>query len=323
LGTTTGIRKPPVELKEARHVSSAHLGPLLHQAHRAFAWLQTRWERRGTQRGLATGLVLAFLGAIVLIELQRRGWLPNAVAWWVPTNHFYAVQFAVNLLLAIEVLRLVFGLSGTVGNTMGKQLEILSIILLRQALEELVHFPEPIRWDAVREVVPHMAADAVGAVVVFALVGVFYRVQHEGDAQLPEEDRPRFTATRELVALVLLVVFTVLAARTVAGGLVRPGAGAARADHFFELFYTVLVFSDILVALLSLRHSFTYDLVFRNTGYAAVTVIIRLALTAPPFVNVALGVGAALVAIGLAWAYQRNAIGPRPPTQLASRGQTR
>jgi len=316
----TGIRKAsPAELREPRR---AQLGPVLHLAHRAFAWLHGHWERRRTQRGLATGLVLGFLGAIVLIELQRRGWLPSAIAWWVPTNHFYAVEFAVNLLLAIEVLRLVFGLSGTVGNTMGKQLEILSIILLRQALEELVHFPEPIRWDAVRDVVPHMAADAVGAVLVFALVGIFYRVQQEGDAELPEEDRARFTATRELVALVLLAGFTVLAVRTIGAGLVRPGAGAARAEHFFEDFYTVLVFSDILVALLSLRHSFTYDLVFRNTGYAAVTVIIRLALTAPPFVNVGLGVGATLVAIGLAWAYERNALGPRPPTQLAGRVQT-
>jgi hypothetical protein len=304
------------------HAEPAALGPVLSAGHRIFAWLHAYWERRGVQRVLANGLLVAFCGALVLIELRRRHWLPDAIAWWVPTNHFYAVQFALNLLLGIEVLRLVFGLSGTLGNTMGKQLEILSIILLRHALEELVHFPEPIRWEAVSAAVPRMAVDTAGAVLVFALLGVFYAVQHEGDGSLAEEERIRFTAARELVALVLLVWFTVLAARGVAAGLARPEPGGAQAQHFFEQFYTVLVFSDILVALLSLRHSFTYDLVFRNSGYAAVTVIIRLALNAPPFINVALGVGATLVSIGIAWSYERNAAIPRPPSHLHGRGAT-
>ena len=49
-----------------------------------------------------------------------------------------------------------------------------------------------------------------------------------------------------------------------------------RAEYFFEQFYTVLIFADILVVLLALRHSFAYDLVLRNSGFAAATVLIRL-----------------------------------------------
>ena len=274
------------------------------------------------QRTLATTLVTLFVGALVLIEMRRRGWLPERVAAWVPTNHFDAVQLAFTLLLGIEVIGLVFGLSGSTSNTMGKQFEILSIILLRQSLKELVNFPEPIYWDAVRDAVPRMAADASAAVLVFFLVGVFYRVQRNAASQLSEKDRANFTASKEVVALVLLAVFADLALEAVGAmpGGVRPPS--LRAEYFFEQFYTVLIFADILVVLLALRHSFAYDLVLRNSGFAAATVLIRLALTAPPFINGILGVGATLLAIGLTWAYNRNVAVPRPPDRLQPAGQT-
>ena len=296
---------------------ASQLSPVLSVSHAAFAALHNRWESRRVQRVLATGLVSLFLAALVLIEARRRGWLPTPVAAWVPTSHFVAVQFAFTLLLGIEVIGLVFGLSGTTGNTMGKQFEILSLILLRQSLKELVNFPEPIYWDAVRDAVPRMAADASAAVLVFALVGVFYRLQRGTESQLSESERANFTASKEVVALVLLAVFADLALEAV--GMV-PGhertPPALRAEYFFEQFYTVLIFADILVVLLALRHSFAYDLVLRNSGFAAATVLIRLALTAPPFVNGILGVGATLLAIGLTWAYNRNVPVPRPPDRL-------
>jgi hypothetical protein len=291
------------------------LSPGLRVSHAIFAWLHERWQSRGVQRALATGLVFVFVAALVLIEARRRGWLPEPLASLVPTSHFDAVQLAFTLLLGIEVIGLVFGLSGSTGNTMGKQFEILSIILLRQSLKELVHFPEPIFWDAVKDAVPRMAADATAAVLVFALVGVFYRLQRGVESQLSEAARANFTASKEVVALVLLAVFADLALEAV-GMVPLRTPPAQRAEYFFEQFYTVLIFADILVVLLALRHSFAYDLVLRNSGFAAATVLIRLTLTAPPFVNGVLGVGATLLAIGLTWAYNRNVPIPRPPDRL-------
>jgi hypothetical protein len=286
-------------------------------SHAGFAWLHSRWESRRVQRILANGLVGIFVLSLVLIEARRRGWLPEPAAAWVPTNHFAAVQLAFTLLLGIEVIGLVFGLSGSTANTMGKQFEILSIILLRQSLKELVNFPEPIYWDAVRDAAPRMAADATAAVLVFFLVGVFYRLQRKTPSQLSDEERANFAASKEVVALVLFAVFAGLALES-AGAM--PGMEqtppSLRAEYFFEQFYTVLIFADILVVLLALRHSFAYDLVLRNSGFAAATVLIRLALTAPPFINGALGVGATVLAIGLTWAYNRNVSVPRPPAGL-------
>ena len=59
----------------------------------------------------------------------------------------------------------------------------------------------------------------------------------------------------------------------------------------FEVFYTMLIFVDILLVLISLQFSSTYHVAFRASGFAVATVFLRIALVAPPYINSALGVG--------------------------------
>jgi len=80
--------------------------------------------------------------------------------------------------------------------------------------------------------------------------------------------------------------------------------------NFVEVFYTILVFSDILLVLISLRYNSTYRIVFRNSGFAVATVMLRLALTAPLFVNVGLGVTAISMSIGLTFVYNNFRLYP-------------
>ena len=290
------------------------LPTLLAWTRRVYRWLHRGWESKSVQHLVATALIFIFVGALVIIELRRLGVLP----WpWLPSNHFHAVRLGFNLLLAVEVVGLVFGLTGSPARTLGRQFEILSLILLRQSLKELVHASEPLHWDALRPFVWPMVADAAGAVAVFALVGLFYRLQREGE-ESAEHTPELFAASKEAVALVVLAIFLILAGRGVGDALVGH-EGTAAYDSFFETLYTVLVFADLTIVFLSLRHSFSYEHVFRASGYAVVTVLIRIALTAPPYLNAGLGVGATLLGIALAAAYPSTAQAPRPPAPVTAR----
>ncbi|HEY6106797.1 MAG TPA: hypothetical protein VIV59_12490, partial [Anaeromyxobacteraceae bacterium] len=97
---------------------------------RLFDWLEQRWESPAARRFVAAGLVAAFLATLLAVELGRRGVLPAGLSAAAGSNHFHAVQVAFYLLLAYEVLGLVFGLARSVSNATGKQLEIFSLILL-------------------------------------------------------------------------------------------------------------------------------------------------------------------------------------------------
>ena len=65
----------------------------------------------------------------------------------------------------------------------------------------------------------------------------------------------------------------------------------------------MLIFSDIFVVIIAQRFLPCYVAVFRNSGLALATLLIRLALAAPPYWNAGLGVFAALFAVGMTLAY--------------------
>lgn len=269
---------------------------------RRFAWLydalESAWERNAGHRTLGVVLVASFLGSIAVIEINRQGFLPGPVSRALTTNHFGAVTVAFTLLLVIEILALVFALAHSVALSVGKQLELLSLILLRKVFLEIGKFGEPVEWARAADAIPVVMTDLAGALLIFVVVGFYYRIQRHQPITLGEQERVSFLAAKKVVALALLAAFLFL-------GIVDLSRYVTGAPIFslFEAFYTVLIFSDILIVLISLCYSAEYHVVFRNSGFAATTVVIRLALAAPPYINALLGLGAALSAVGLSWAY--------------------
>ena len=101
-----------------------------------------------------------------------------------------------------------------------------------------------------------------------------------------------FVAAKKGIALVLLIIFLYMGARS---GWMEI-TGQEHADFLYG-FYTVLILTDILVVLIAQCFHPSFFTVFRNSGYALSTLLIRLALAAPPFFDVLLGIAAALFAI--------------------------
>ena len=263
-----------------------------------FDALEHRFESAAMRHAVGSVLLASFLASLAVIELGRRGFLPEALAPYVSKSHFGAVALTFTLLLVLEICSLVFAIAASVAESVGKQFELFSLILLRKAFLEVGVFGEPIDWTHVSHVIWPVLADMVGALGVFVAVGLYYRLQRHRRITDDEREQGRFVAAKKVIALVLLAVFALLSVR--AGFQFLRGEDAS---GFFPVFYTVLIFSDVLLVLVALRYSSSYQVVFRNSGFAAATVILRLALTAPEFVNVLLAVGAAAFGIALSLAY--------------------
>lgn len=267
-----------------------------------FDRLQAAFESARHRRILALGLICSYGVSLAGIEAAAAGWLGDRLEHSLPHSHFHAIELAFYLLLAYEVAGLVFAIARSVANAAGKQFEIFSLILLRHSFEPFASLDEPIRWEQAQNSVLPMFYYAAGGLLIFVGLGYYYSIQKHRPLSEDTSDRDGFIAAKKAIALLLLLVLALLASRSVLG-LVKD----LSPRPFFEPFYTVLVFADVLVVLISLRYSASYHIVFRNSGFAVATVLLRLALSAPsPWISL-IGVAAMLFLIGLSLAYNRFA----------------
>ncbi len=253
------------------------------------------WEHEKLHKKISLTLVLFFLISLVGIEMNRQGFLPSSLASIVPSNHFHAVQLAFTVVLILEVISLIFTLPCSFSKSVGKQFEILALILMRNAFKELSYFEEPITYEGNQEAITYILSDGFGALIIFSLLGVYYIVQKRSSEEaMRPTDLYSFVAAKKGIALILLVFFISMGMQSAWMKI----TGTAPPNHdFLHEFYTLLILTDILVVLLSQCYQPSFYAVFRNSGYALSTLIIRIALAAPPYWDVLLGMAAASFAI--------------------------
>jgi hypothetical protein len=278
---------------------------IVYRAGALFDDLERRWTTLASQRRLASLFVIAFIIALFAVEIRRFGVVGPAVERWLPSNHFEAILGPFTLLLLAEVISLVFAIAQSVASAVGKQLEIMSLILIRQSFKELTFLPEPIVWDLssteVTTRVLYILSDAAGAILIFGLLVVYFKLQIHVPISEDPDERSSFVGAKKLIAVLLLISIVIIGVE-----VIWFWFNGADIPSFFEIFYTVLIFADIFLVLISLRYSTAYPVVFRYFGFAVATVLIRLALTAPRVVDAGLGVIATLFAIALTWLYNKS-----------------
>jgi hypothetical protein len=106
--------------------------------------------------------------------------IPASAIGRTEVNHFFAIEIAFTLLLLAELLALIFVLPHSVARSVGKQIELLSLILLRSAFKELKVYEEPIVWLDHQEAIFKMVAEASGSLLIFFLLGIYYYIYQKG-----------------------------------------------------------------------------------------------------------------------------------------------
>ena len=264
-----------------------------------FDFFQRIWDRPATERGTGLLILWIFIFALVGVEMKRLdifpAWLPQP-----PTTHYFSIQLAFTLILALEVLSLIFIIPESLSKSIGKQLEILTLILLRNAFKELSVLPEPVTV-AMRDImqIVDIGASGVGALCVFICLGFYRSIAHSHIFMHDKSRIESYVLVKKLVSLCLLIVFAGLAVKDF--WLFTMGIDA----RFFETIYTVLIFADIAMVLIAQRYMPCYYAVFRNSGFVIGTLLMRLSLSAPPLLCSGIAIFAALYIIALAWGTNR------------------
>ncbi|WP_350284476.1 hypothetical protein [uncultured Croceitalea sp.] len=256
------------------------------------------WESPKTIQRISSFLVIAFIvcgvcSSLVYYEILSVGQFNNLFE-----HPFFAIEVAFTILLILELLSLIFVLPKSVARSLGKQFELLSLIFLRDAFKEFSHLDNFLLWGDTKTTIQSMLIHSFGALAIFAIMGSTQRLNSKIRLSETYVNQTQFVRIKKLLALFLLISFFLIGFRDV---IVFLHTG--RYLHSFETFYTVLIFTDIIIVLVALRYTINYYRVFRYTAFVLATILIRISLTIEPYYNVALGILASLFVLILAMAY--------------------
>ena len=262
-----------------------------------FDQLDKHWESAPVSKLISNIVVGFFVIGLLVGLLSYLGIVDLGESF----TAFFAIELAFNVLLVFEVLGLIFLIPKSVADSVGKQFEIISLLLLRDAFKEFGHYLGDLTWDVgfLYELLP-IVSDAFGAILIFLITGLFYRAQRHIRITQSYEEQRGFVAIKKLMSIYLTVSFI---------GLGIYDIISAYQTHEFiysiKLFYTLLIFTDVFILLFSLRYTSKYYNLFRYSSFALATIFLRLTLSAPAYFNVLLAVIAGLMVLGVSFIYNK------------------
>ncbi|MDR2161077.1 MAG: hypothetical protein LBO77_02915 [Desulfovibrio sp.] len=266
------------------------------QCARIFDYLRDLWRQPRVSRGVSLFLIFSFVLAVGCITLNKQGLLPQPLAGLLPSNPFDAIMMAFSLVLAIEVIELIIAISDSVSLAVGKQLEIMGLLLLRETFTDISLLD--VRLDASEDyrMLLQIASTAVAGLLLFVMRGLFAKFRY----LQWNKDVASYINAKKCVALSLFLFFVAAGVNDLYGILLL-----GRDPVFFRVFYTSLIFADILLVLGGQYYMPCFHATFRNSGYAVGTLLMRLSFGAPHYLGAALCVFAGFYILALTWAASR------------------
>ncbi len=242
-------------------------------------------------------LILILLTNYDIIQIESK-LLKNPIA---------AIYTPFSFILVYEVYLLIFFLPKSISYYIGKQYEIITLIVIRRVFKDIGNLELTSKWFQSKSDL-QFTYDTLTSLVLFLLIYFFYQNIAERDDSIVETKNnqkrniERFINLKKIIAILLVPLLIGLAIYTfliwVNSTISDYGSGIVAFKNinniFFDEFFTVLIIVDVLLLLSSFFYSDKFHKIIRNSGFVISTILIKISFSTEGIVNNALIIGAVL-----------------------------
>ena len=244
--------------------------------------------------GFAIHLTLWFLYQIDAINLG------NASADLVDSP-LDALYTPFSILLAYEVYQLIRAIPESFSTAVGKQFEIVTLLVVRDIFKRLSEIEFSGDW-AVDSELKLIVLECLTFITLFT-TSLIYRANSHTESKVDFQDNElmNFVQNKQKIAVVLLATYLIVAMSSFSNWIVSvsEGDGSVTREIFFLDFFTILILADILILLISYGYSTDFTNLARNTGFILSTVVLRVAIGATGVSSMVMFVLGGLVGIAV------------------------
>jgi hypothetical protein len=263
-------------------------------------------SKRRSERFVLGFAIASYLVHLALIVLANQGILVTESKFL--NNPISAIYTPFSFILVYEVYLLLFYLPKSTSFYIGKQYEIITLIVIRRIFKDLGNLELYSNWFQ-NENDLQFTYDVLTSLVLFFLIYLFYhkilrrssRSESEEIAIVPEQ-LSQYVFLKKCIALLLVPVLIALASYSFVNWallLLNDQATGLSAlsninNVFFDEFFTVLIVVDVLILLASFFHSDRFHSIIRNSGFVLSTILLKISFSVTGILNNVLIVGAVL-----------------------------
>ena len=267
-----------------------------------FDKLEKIWNNNKTQKIIWTLILLSFVFFGFAIEINK---IFLNTYFDLPTELFFSIVFVFNLILFYEMIDLVFAVSKSFSIAISKQIEILSLVLLRDSFklvssvsDEKLYGDISNNYNFIELINTFFSSNLfimilsiTGAIIVFG-VNIKFKENYKKFNEISESSElNNFIKIKKIISLVHIFVVLIFLFWI----FFDERTDIDKITNLLSLFFLSLIYVDILHLLVSYYFSKDYHLVFRNSSYSANTLLIRYSISASPILGVITGVTASIL----------------------------
>ena len=188
-----------------------------------------------------------------------------------------------SILLTYETYQLIRTLPSSFSNSVGKQYEVVTLLVVRDVFKRLADYTSDDEWVITGELGLILMECATFLILFYTALSYRKSSDVSEISKVEDDELDSFVHSKRIISLMLFVAFIVMAAYSFGTWTlaVIDGKGDVNREIFFSDFFTILILADILILLLSYRFTVDFGNLARNTGFILSTVILRVAIGAP------------------------------------------
>lgn len=272
-----------------------------------FDRLLSREVRDRGERLILTVAIISYLLHLGFILFARLNVYPLENSFL--TNPIAAVYTPFSFILVYEVYLLIYFLPQSITSYIGKQYEIITLIVIRRIFKDIANLELSTDWFRNSGDL-QFTYDVLTSVILFAMIFLYQLVSKKGTVtteRSAEEQQSilKFIQLKKGLAVLLVPLLVMLAGYSfISWGFATMNDQSQALTRlkslnniFFDEFFTVLIIVDVLLLLASLYHSDRFHEIMRNSGFVISTILLKISFSVTGLVNNALIVGAVIFGV--------------------------
>ncbi len=210
-------------------------------------------------------------------------------------NPISSIYTPFSFILIYEVYLLVYYLPKSTTIYIGKQYEIITLIIIRRIFKDLTSLKFKEDWFSAKENIL-FATDLLATLVLFYLIFIFYKLNRTNEISKAiiqkSVEVTKFIDFKKVIAMILIPIFLVLSIYSLGSWIYESFNISQMVRNikdinkiFFDEFFTILILIEVLLLLVSFFISDKFSKVIRNSGFIISTILIKLSFGTEGFLN--------------------------------------